>query len=627
MPQSTSTILLRGGLNLVSPQVAVQPGQAIAGLNYEPDAGGYRRMVGFERYDGRPSPSDGADSADRTARRAAIGAVPGQAAVRGVAVYDGAVWAFRDTLSDVGGMYRSSDTGWTAQSFGSVVFFNAGTAEFLEGEVLVGGTSAATATIERVVLQSGTYGTNDAAGYLVVSDVVGTFEAETITSDSGSATLSAYEDVTLPAGGRYDFAKHNFYGAAKRQRLYFANGVGTAMEWDGAVLAPIRSGNQFGELDDIVYLLADNDDFLITDSGDFLILQGENDRPTHIGHFANHLFLGFGAGAVIHSEIGEPLGYTALGGAGEFSLGMAVTGFLTAAAGSFIIFGASRVEYLTGTDEDTFVMSPITDKSGAFEWTTQMAGDQPAYQDEGGIRKLGTTSAFGDWRMGALTEQIEPLFRAKRAQGVAATASLVMRAKDQLYLFFDDATGVIVYLGRKAPEPMPFKLPVTVTCACSGELDPAEGERHFVGCSDGYVYELNRGTSFDGASVPAFIRFAFNALGAPAQQKRFHSAELQIDAPDEAEIGVAFDVDYAITGNVGGAQQNADVAQGSPSLIPLDQDYGSIDWSKPVQGVLRTYLDGIGRNCAITVITEHTDEQPHTLGAMTLNYSPRRVLT
>lgn len=254
-----------------------------------------------------------------------------------------------------------------------------------------------------------------------------------------------------------------------------------------------------------------------------------------------------------------------------------------------------------------------------------MAGEQPVYLDEAGLRKLGTTSAFGDWRMGTLTQASEPLFRKKKADGVTATASLKMRSKDQYWLFFDDNSGVVLYLGRKEPEVLPFLFPFEVSCACSGELDPADGERHFVGGADGFVYELGKGNSFDGEEVQAYIRLAWNTLGAPAQEKRFHKASFDIDAPDACEIGIAFHVDYAAGGNPGGARQDISVAQGSQSLIDI-VDYDSIDWTQPMQGELAAYLDGIGRNCAITLVSEHTDEAPHTLSSMTVNFTPRRVL-
>lgn len=49
---------LGGGLDLVTPAIALAPGKVIDSQNYEPAiGGGYRRIDGYERFDGRTSPS------------------------------------------------------------------------------------------------------------------------------------------------------------------------------------------------------------------------------------------------------------------------------------------------------------------------------------------------------------------------------------------------------------------------------------------------------------------------------------------------------------------------------------------------------------------------------------------
>jgi hypothetical protein len=48
---------LGGGLDLVSPSLTVNPGRLLACVNFEPDFNdGYRRVDGYERFDGRPRP-------------------------------------------------------------------------------------------------------------------------------------------------------------------------------------------------------------------------------------------------------------------------------------------------------------------------------------------------------------------------------------------------------------------------------------------------------------------------------------------------------------------------------------------------------------------------------------------
>lgn len=50
---------MAGGLDTVTPALSVPAGRALAMVNYEPwYQGGYRRIPGYERFDGRPKPSD-----------------------------------------------------------------------------------------------------------------------------------------------------------------------------------------------------------------------------------------------------------------------------------------------------------------------------------------------------------------------------------------------------------------------------------------------------------------------------------------------------------------------------------------------------------------------------------------
>jgi hypothetical protein len=359
--------MLRGGLDLVTPRLALPPGYATAASNYEPDIAGYRRFTGYDRYDGHPAPSDGANSSDIAARRAAISAVPGGGPVRGVWVFDGTVWAFRDiSVGGTGRLYKATEMGWSLQSFGYVLDFNTGTAEIFEGDTVTGGTSGALATIDRVIVTSGVWD-GSAAGYLVLSSTTGTFSAaETITSSSGGSAkaLGSANAVTIPGGGRYDFVNHNFYGATKHERMYFANGTGPAFEWSGTWLAPIRSGNAAGTLDSVAQILNRTGGKILTRANARVIARGDFDRPTHIGEFRNHLFLSFGGGGVLHSGIGEPLDFRALVGAGEIDPGSDITGFITSASTAFILFGRNRIDYLTGNDSSDWVKQPITDNAG-----------------------------------------------------------------------------------------------------------------------------------------------------------------------------------------------------------------------------------------------------------------------
>lgn len=135
MPQKQSVFSLTGGMDVVTAAIAVPPGKAIAALNYEPVASGYRRVQGYERFDGRLAPS--------------------------------------------------------AATFAQFAFTD-GTTAIEAGDVLTGQTSGATAVVlDDAVLVSGDYGDGDAAGYVGVGVITGTFQnGETLTV-SGSPVAIA----------------------------------------------------------------------------------------------------------------------------------------------------------------------------------------------------------------------------------------------------------------------------------------------------------------------------------------------------------------------------------------------------------------------------------------------------
>ncbi len=79
------------------------------------------------------------------------------------------------------------------------------------------------------------------------------------------------------------------------------------------------------------------------------------------------------------------------------------------------------------------------------------------------------------------------------------TASCVVRDKSQYRLFFSD--GYVLYFTfSKAGGFMPVKLPNAATWAWSSEESDGSEVVYF-GSTNGMVYQMERGTSFDGDPV------------------------------------------------------------------------------------------------------------------------------
>lgn len=607
MTQQSAFFVLEGGLDQTTQAIAMPKGRAIAVSNHESVQEGYARVDGFERFDGRASPTEAGEAvsddataarAARDAARALIGAVPGSGPVRGVWWFDGALYAFRDNVGATEGiMYRSSGAGWQVVGAGySMEFDSGGTVELLPGDTIVGATSAATAEVWAIKLLSGTWAAGDAAGLLIVSDPVGTFAAtENLNRPGGGGMNIASKSGPIsgqqfPPGGRYQFITHNFYGAANLRRAYGVNGVGQAFE--------IQAGGG------VVFI----------DTG------MPDDRPTRIAAYKQHLFLAFPGGSVQYSDVGEPVVWNpTLGGVGEIGMGDEVTDFISDNQNSLTILCASSVAALVGSDSDDFALQPLTDEAGAIAWTAQRVG-AAIYMDNRGVRSISATSAYGNFKLGSLTQQIQKTLDQKRKAGIKPTASITVRTKGHYRAFYDDGTGISLFFGRKSPEAMLFDFARPVTCICSVD-DPGGSERIFFGSDNGFVYEMDKGTSFDGEPIEAHLQLAYNHEGSPYVLKKWARVELELVARPGTQIKMFAEYDYSGTEQASTAEQTFDVAGGG-GLWGI-ATWADFYWSSPNEGQAKCWIDGQGQNMSPIVVSVSDDQPGYVLQGVRTVFSGR----
>jgi len=116
----TKTITCRGGLDLESDPLAIPAGGLILCKNFECKVGGgYRRIGGYERFDGQIPPSL---AEDPNQARSNISAVPGSGPILGLWVYKGVTYTFRNNeAATEAKMYRSGGGGWVEVATGATL--------------------------------------------------------------------------------------------------------------------------------------------------------------------------------------------------------------------------------------------------------------------------------------------------------------------------------------------------------------------------------------------------------------------------------------------------------------------------------------------------------------------------
>jgi hypothetical protein len=684
----TESFALEGGLNLVDAPLMIPPGMCLAASNYELlTRDGYRRVDGYERFDGQDKPSaasywilnydagtaaisegdtvtggtsghtgvalidqvgtvsagylvltnvtgtftDGEDlevsaakkceadgtAAERGAPTAAldstyaqdaietqraligkVGAGDGSGVVRGVHVYMGDTYAFRDNgAASACLMWKATSSGWVQQSLGNRVAFSAGTAEVFEGETLT--QTGTTSTINRVVVQSGTWGGSDAAGYLVIGTVTsGPYVAATIaTTPSGSLTTDGAEVANaLAAGGRYEFENYNFFGATETKRMYGVNGVSEAFEWDGTVFVPILTGNT-------------------------------TDTPYHLAINEYHLMLDFGNGSLQNSDTGTPYVWAG-GGAAEIGLGDDITTLIKEVGEALIIVCRNRTFSLLGknTADSPWDLRIVDEEAGGIEWTAKRLGET-RYLDDRGFVTLRAVQAYGDFNTATYSQVIEPLVTSKKTDVIS---SIIVKKKTQMRTFFSDGTGIIAtFRDRKLSgfTALSYKnasgTAIPVNCTANGE-DANGKEILFFGSTDGFVYQMDSGTSFDGSPVEASFVLVYNNLGSPSYDKQFKKVVLEVDGAAGTTISYNAAYDYASGRSPVGITLQ-DVLTSGGSFWDIS-NWNQFTWAQDDVTQLEGNIDGVARNIALQISSSSTYREPHTLYAVTYHYIFRRLV-
>lgn len=675
-----------GGLDLTTPALALQNGALRDGVNYEVSVtGGYARIAGYERYDGQDAPSDAsyvvvqvaaftnvpavgdaitqagsgatgtvaavndvtdayymvvtqvagtfndsgaitkagptaigtatATTVSLTAQqqaqytnaaadiyRALIGAVPGSGAILGVvaATFNSTdfVYAFRNNAGGTAvDLYQASAAGWVQIPFYNTVEFTAGGAAIpADGETLTQG--GVTATIKRVMTRSGPSWTGSAAGAFVVTNPSGgNFAAGAATTSGGSTlTLSgAQAAIVLLPDGRFQFDKGNFSGQDTTQRVYGCDGVNKCFEFDGETLAPITTGLAF-------------------------------DAPSNIQCHYGHLFVSFES-SVLYSGPGTPFLWGATDGGGEIATGDTITALKTLigsqSTGSLSIYHLTGMNVLYGTDDSNWSLADLSTVNGAHRYSVQNLFDTFVFDDLGVIT-LQSTLNFGNFASGALTSNILPFIVQNRTR---VSASTINRTKSQYRVFFSNGYGLWLtaanqrYLGAI---PVFFPNPVNVV----DETTTSQGEEvSYFGSTDddGYVYQLDKGSSFDGAAIDAFITLAWEFLKSPRIEKRFRRGSIEVQGDSWVQIAFGYQLGY------GTPQINQPAAvnyETDFSAAPLWDEFTWDEFTWDGQTLTPTTVDltGTAENIQITLSTSTDYILPFTVNSVIYQYSMRRQM-
>lgn len=672
----TEFVSFDGGLDQVTPPLLMPPGRCRTAQNFELDTqGGYVRSLGYERYDGRASPSDadykyipatvtgavtngatvtgatsgatgvviasgldrvivtkvtgtfvsaenltisavvvavttaaaytaGGDSQDQIAQyknlaadvyRADITAVPGTGEILGIKYFGGSLYAIRNNAGGTAAdWYKSSGTGWTAVTFGEEVAFTNANTGVGEGDTLTKG--GVTATISRVVVQTGSLGSGVNTGRLIITGRSGgNFSAgAATTTGAGALTLSgAQSAITFLPDGRFSFKAYNF-GAG--ERLYGCDGVNRAFEFSGTVMVPIATGMTA-------------------------------DTPLHIAAHKGHLFLSF-ANSMQHSSIGDPYSWSVVTGAAELNLGSPVTAMMpmpgdNVAGGAMACFTTSQTYLLYGTSSADWELVTQRSDIGALAYTAQFI-DTAYYMDLRGVTSLNQSANFGNFEASTLSGLVRPFVTENKSR---IKDSCIVKDKNQYRIMFSGGVLLVMTLRDNGVAGfMPISLAHSMVLMEQSDSSAGE-EVVFYADEDGMVYQAEKGTSFDGDAIESFMLLGFNSSKSPRVLKQYRKVVFEIGALGYAQFYHSAELDYgntdlgSIDAEIVGFNTNA---PGGGSWDTGVWDVGNWDGSTLLPAEIS--ITGLAQNISIR-ITQFSDyHQPLTFYGGLMHYTPRRQM-
>lgn len=339
-------------------------------------------------------------------------------------------------------------------------------------------------------------------------------------SDTGANALTynglASLDGITSAASRYEFITANYYGNDSWDGIYGVSGAGRAFTYDGTYFYHIYTQRD-----------------------------ANKDKPRHIAYHHNHLALGYSSGTVLLSAIGQPDLFTnvAQASAGadlgsQIAIGDKITGMLPLRGAILAVYCENSIWGISGTSRDNFTPQVLAPTTGAIEYTVVDIGGMPVHCDSRGISTLAQSEKYGDFQGSRLSTNITswllPRLRKSTnnfsvADGLGVVCAMPVRSKNQYRVWFKDGKILTMTLAGSDMQPeftfqryfigetgqVTDSTKYMVPIAWSSQVDHKGAERihvsHYSTSSavtealGKYVYELDRGWSFDGNPIPAYF--------------------------------------------------------------------------------------------------------------------------
>jgi hypothetical protein len=636
----TYPVEFKGGLiSSLSPlqQGTQEPGSASVLINYEPSVdGGYRRILGFQKFDTARVPYYGAavvQGGGQTGTSLLLAGVTeapvvGSTITIGVDTYTIGAVSYNSTLQSLTLTLTtalvSSPADGTAVAFGSKTSLITGVAAWDGTVVAARGNDVYKSTgsgyTQINVPSYGTVLVDGAAqtgtslivdGLTAVPQIGDTFTiagvaltyiiTATPTVTSGGATLAispalnsspadnaaiTFRSTKFTASNRTRFDR---YRIGSTEKIAGANGVSFPFIYDNTSFTKLTT---------------------VTD------LEGAE----YVTWFKNSLFFAKGD-AVFFSAPFTDTDFSAASGGGVINVGGNITG-LVAFREQLIVFCEQSIKRLVGNSSADSQLQPITEKIGctSSETIREVSGDV-MFLGPDGLRLLSATDRIGDFGLASVSKQIQ----GELTQLISSStffASLTIKAKSQYRLFgysasvaADKAKGI---LGTQFGDRIEWS-ELRGIKAYSADSDYHDREELVIFANDdGYVYELENGNTFDGSNIKSSFYTPYWPVNNPRIRKTFYKLHTYLDPQGSVNTFLNMKLDFDTKGSV--QPETVALTNTADNIGLFGNTYGVAVFGEKLLKVFESQIIGSGFSVSLQ-FEGNSSDPPYSFDAVTLEYA------
>ncbi len=418
-----------------------------------------------------------------------------------------------------------------------------------------------------------------------------------------NASTSAWVAVTTPTDIDTDgikkvrFVKYNWF----EERVALVDGINPAAIYNGTTYTQITSDTA-------------------------------PDSPKYASAFKNHLFLAGDPSEPFNLYFSSPVDETNFNpatGAGVINVGFEIVQ-IKSFRDVLYIFGKNSIKSLRGNSIADFIVSEVTTNLGCIvpDSVVELGGNL-IFLGPDGFRPIAGTSNIGDVELETISKQIQFTISAIITDIVAGNidpetlTSIVIRKKSQFRLFIpvEGSFGLIGGL-RQTQQGFNFEYSqlydLPATCAASGYVGIDEIAIH--GDSNGRVYKLEKGNSFNGSDILSVYQSPYYFFGDPTVRKNFYniSSFLRTEGAANLVLGVSYDFDDSQ--NVFNPPSYNITTEGSAAYYNEAVFDAAAIYDGNPSPVTKVNISGSGFSIAFRFVTNDTSAS-HTVQGIVLNYS------